>query len=337
MTGSRVIFRVEPERNEDVFGYLARVASRNQLGNIHTVLSEVLGVKQAEITTADAAPLAHFCRLHLDEMLSLSGVSRKTCYGARTWQVCGQWVSKEPFVATRRARVCPACLRDAAYIRGEWMLSFYTSCIHHSTALVGHCPCCKKSIRWNRHLARYCACGGDLAITDGAPASPHGLMVSELIGWQSGYDIQLRPYPGIGILEHEQLARLSLDGLCKTMWFLGHCLGELGRYSVGHGRIKPMSADADAIVLKALQAIEDWPRRFGELLNTAQHPASSARAGTLIERLLGPVHKYFLQEMQDEELSFVRIAYEQHVHDIWRRLGRRRQTNDRQLELDFDP
>lgn len=337
MSTYRVIYRVAPEAHEDIFGYLARVATRNHLAGMHSILSEVLGVKQAAITFADLPALAYFCRLYPEEMLHLSGIAQKAAYGALTWQVCGHWVSKEPFIATRRAKICPCCLQDGDFVRGEWTLNFYTACAHHAVALHERCPKCRRAILWNRRAARYCPCGYDLASTDAIPAQPHSLFVAELIGHQCGQNIILHPYPCISFVEHENLASLSLDGLCKTLWFLGHCLCELGRYSVGHGRVKPMSADADAIILNALHAIEDWPRHFGELLEVSKHRVLAERAGPLLEQLLGPVHKYLQHEMQDDELKFVRVAYEQHLRHMWRSFGskHRRLRSDRQLELDF--
>lgn len=337
MSNHRVIYRVSPEPYEDIFGYLARVAARNHLPGIHTILMEVLGVKQATITVGDLLALAHFCRLYPEEMLALSGIVQKTAYGALTWQICGQWVSKEPFVATRRATICPLCLREAAFVRGEWTLNFYTACAHHAVALQDRCPKCRRALTWNRRAARFCPCGYDLTTAVTTSASPHSLMIAELIAHQCGQNVHITPSTCINFIEHENLAALSLDGLCKTLWFLGHCLCELGRYSVGHGRVKPMPSDADAIIMNALHAIEDWPKRFGELLDVSKSRLMTDRAGTLLEQLLGPVHKYLQQELQDDELKFVRLAYEQHLRNMWRSFGRRhrRVRTDRQLELDF--
>ena len=337
MSKHRVIYRVPPELHEDIFGYLARVAARNHLAGIHAILDEVLGVKQAAITVGDLPAMAYFCRLYPEEMVQLSGIVQKTAYGALTWQVCGHWVSKEPFVSSRRARVCPHCLLDGAFVRGEWMLNFYTACAHHAVALRDHCPKCRRAISWNRRAARYCSCGFDLATGDANPAQSHSLVVAELIRHRCAQDVTLHPSPCISFVEHENLAALTLDGLCKTLWFLGHCLCELGRYSVGHGRVKPMPSDADTIILNALHAIEDWPKRFGELLEDSRHRVLADRAGPLLEQLLGPVHKYLQQELQDDELKFVRIAYEQHLRNMWRSFGsrHRRLRSDRQLEFDF--
>lgn len=338
MSLRRVIYRVSPETHEDVFGYLNRVAARNHLAGIHSILSDVLGVKQATLTFSHLPALADYCRLYPEEMLQLSGIAQKTTYGALTWQVCGQWVSKEPFVATRRAKICPQCLGEAAFVRGEWTLNFYTACARHSVALHNQCPKCRRAISWNRRFAQYCPCGFDLALAGDLAAPPHSQVVAELIGHQCGQSLALAPSPCINFVEHENLAALSLDGLCKTLWFLGHCLCELGRYSLGHGRIKPMPADADTIILNALHAIEDWPERFGELLQVSKQLTSTARAGPLAEQLLGPVHRYLQQELQDDELKFLRVAYEQHLRTIWRSLGvrNRRLRTERQLEFDFE-
>lgn len=339
MNRRRVIYRVPPEPHEDVFGYLARVAARNHLPGMHSILSEVLGVKRTSITFAEVSALADFCRLYPEEMLQLSGIVERGCYGARTWRVCGHWVTKEPFVSTRKAKICPACLYEAAFVRGEWTLSFYTSCARHGVTLYDRCPKCRRAISWNRRAARYCSCGFDLATAEPIPAVQHSQLIAQLIGLRSGQVDALTPSPCIDFVEHEKLATLTLDGLCKTLWFLGHCLGELGSYSVAHGRVKPMSSDADTIVLNALHALNEWPKQFGELLSASKIRSQEDRAGTLLVRLLGPVDKYLRNELQDEELQFVRIAYEQHLRQMWRSFGNkyRRLSNERQLELDYGP
>lgn len=102
----RLIFRVEPRLYEDVFGYLTRVATANHLGGLHVILAEVLKVKtQSAITYSDLFSLSQYCRLHPNEITHLSGISRRFPENVRAWQVCGHWITKECFVATRQAKV----------------------------------------------------------------------------------------------------------------------------------------------------------------------------------------------------------------------------------------
>lgn len=337
MTDFRLIFRVAPEIHEDIVGYLTRVANQNHLGGLDAILTEVLGVKQAALFIEDLPALAYYCRLNLEEMVHLSGIARRMPEGVRAWQICDQWITKAPFIATRRAKVCSLCLREAPYVRGMWSLSFYTTCVRHSVELIDRCPGCRKALKWNRRSIQYCSCGFDLARASPQAASGHGTMVAELLELQCGQDVVIHPYTGIGLGEHENLAKLSLDGLCKTIWFLGHCLGELGKYGSGHGRFKPMPSDADAIIVNALNILGDWPSRFGERLAACKERTPSKGSAALIEKLLGPVHNYLEQELQDSEFTFVRAAYEQHIHNIWRAFGKehRRWNHDRQFEFDF--
>lgn len=329
---------MEPELHEDIFGYLTRVANDNHHGGLGAILSEVLGVKQqASISYADLPNLAYYCRLHIDEIVRLSGISRRLPEGTWAWQVCDKWVTKESFISTRRGKVCPACLQDRVYVRGLWLLNFYTVCAYHGTTLIEVCPACGRKIQWNRRSTRCCMCGFDFASAATKAGSHNSIMISKLIAFKCDYDIALLPSVDIKQVEYEHLAALSLDGFCKTIWFLGHCLGELGSYSTGHGRIKPMAAYADAIIEKALNIMRDWPNQLGERLRASKQRKLSAGSGTLLEKMLGPVHNYFQQELQDEEFAFVRTAYEQHLRNFRRTFEKYPQAkvHDRQLEFDF--
>jgi len=60
MSNPRVVFRVEPQSGEDVFGYLTRVANANALGGLGEILEAVLGCKQSSVTPTDISALAYF-------------------------------------------------------------------------------------------------------------------------------------------------------------------------------------------------------------------------------------------------------------------------------------
>jgi len=339
MSNPRVVFRVEPQSGEDVFGYLTRVANANALGGLGEILEAVLGCKQSSVTPTDISALAYFCRLYPDEFATLSGISMRTSAGTRAWQVHQQWVTKEPFVASRQSKVCPQCLRESAYARGEWGLTFYTTCTRHRTTLIERCPACDKYLKWNRRSIAYCSCGCDLADVASAESSRQSLLVAALIEGQCGLDGFFSPPCGLAPNVHRNLAALSLDGLCKTLWFVGHCLSEQEKCATGHGRYKPSLSDAEIIIWKAVGVFEGWPHRMGELLTQqcTSHPMSRGR-GSLVERLLGPLESYLGEELQEDQFRFVTAAYEKYVNEILRAFGRqhRRREYDRQEEFDFE-
>ena len=335
----RLIFRVEPRLYEDVFGYLTRVATANHLGGLHVILAEVLKVKtQSAITYSDLFSLSQYCRLHPNEITHLSGISRRFPENVRAWQVCGHWITKECFVATRQAKGCPLCLRDDAYVRGEWLLGFYTVCALNEVDMLNTCQKCRRKIDWNRRDIRYCSCGFDFSESKLQPGSPHGLLLSQIIAQKTDHPYTAITQSGLSSSQYEHLAALSLDGLCKTIWFFGHCLGELGQYGTGHGKLKPQAKDADAIIWKAIDIVQGWPLRLGDYIYSSKQRELSPSRSTLLEKLLGPVQNFFQEELQDSEFAFVRAAYEQHLKVLRKGLGRIHQPRieEPQLEFDFD-
>jgi hypothetical protein len=118
---------------------------------------------------------------------------------------------------------------------------------------------------------------------------------------------------------------------------LGHCLGELGSFGTGHGRIRPRIDDAERIIANAVTLMECWPDKLVAQLNHSTSKQPIRKEGTLLDRMLGPAQHFLTEELQSNELTFVRVAYEQQLLVIWKTFGKSFQLKrlDRQLELDF--
>lgn len=338
MTSQRVVFRVEPEDSEDIFGYLMRVAEVNSFVGLGGVLKAVLGGNITSITPADIPALSYFCRLYPEEMVHFSGISSRGAAGSRSWQVHRQWVTKEPFLASRKAKICTRCLRESLYIRGMWDLSFYTACTRHRALLIDRCPSCRRRLKWNRRSVGYCQCGCDLAIAScGEPSEP-SLVVSCLIEHQCGCAVDEKIHNAISPSVFSELSDLSLDGLCKILWFVGHCLCEIGQCGPAHGRYKPVISDAGGILWKAFSVFEQWPIRMGEIL---EHVFSSRAFddNPIFSPIscLGPLEGYLRDELQDDQFLFVTVPYERYLDSILRALGRqhRKRKLVRQMEFYF--
>lgn len=336
MSSFRVIHRVEPYQHEDIWGYLHRVATTNRIAGIDGVLKDALGKTQHAISTTALPRLAEYCRLHPEEISQLSGLEVRLADGAKVWQVCDEWVSKPSFIAPNRSTVCAQCLRQAPYVRGLWALSLYTACAYHGVELLEACPACGHRLQWRRRHLEYCSCGFELAAAEAYPAKEDALLMSFLIGSHGPSPPPFIASAGIRENALQLLASLSLDGLCKSIWFLGHCLGELGTFGAGHGKLKPEAKRVEPIVGRAFDVMRNWPTRLGDiLLDCAKRPPAEYQGG-LVGRLLGPVQNYLKQELQDEEFAFVRIAYEQHLREVWRIFGKQhRLRRNKQLEFHF--
>jgi len=336
MTQSRVIFRVPPVPYETIHGYLHRVAEENQLRDIYSILHETLGERRHhQIYIEDLLTLASYCRVYPDELFQLSGVVQRKSGGSLEWQVCGHRITKSSFIEFRQVKVCPLCLLEGAYVRGEWILSFYTSCAKHGCALVGHCHGCGRDIYWERINARYCGCGFDLSESIVQKSNLYAALCSDLIAYKIGQALPHQPWTLLRVSEFQSLDALSLDGLFKTIWFLGHCIGELGHYSTGHGVAKPKIHTANSIIEKAFSIVEDWPNRLGNELIATKDKQLSNSGMTLVDKLIGPVQSYYKNELQEPEFGFIVKAYERQVSLLRNSFGKKHRSSKNYGQYDF--
>lgn len=336
MNSYRLIHRVVPYQYEDVFGFLTRVAVRNHVSGLEALLFTLLGKQHSSVLITNLPRLAEYCRNQPEELLTLSGIEQRHSNGSRLWKVNDDWITKSTFISSRHAKICPQCLHVSPHIRGLWSLSLYTSCAWHGCALVDSCPACHRTLKWNRRHVCQCFCGFDFRLATSPSSSTGSSLIARLIAHQTDTSISLAT-DLLSNIETERLAKLSLDGLCKTIWFLGHCLGELGSFGAGHGCVRPRIDDAEKIITNAIALINRWPTRLIDHLNNCSRRPPMGTAGTLMNRLLGPAQHYLAEELQTDELTFVRAVYEQQLLAIWRTFGRPHQLRklDRQLELDL--
>lgn len=334
MNDCRVIHRVEPYPHEDVIGFLMRVATRNHAAGPGELLARVTGSPTAAVDIDDVQGLAQYCRLTASEAANLSGIVRRGAGQAIAWRIAGEWITKSAFVTPHRAKICPRCLAEHGYISGAWELTFYTVCAEHGLQLVTRCPSCKRALKWERRHVDRCGCGCDLTQAESNPVDGSPAWLAWLIARRTEMlsSVLLGPADAASV---DCLLNLSLDGLLKVVWFLGHCIGDLDRCHVAHGHAQPDIDDAQRIVDRAFALLRDWPRCLAaELVELSRRTASNTSA-SLLDRVLGPAQYYLREEMQAPEVAPFASAYEHIVSDIWRMAGHRCRSleGSRQLQL----
>lgn len=317
----KVIHRVPPYLHEDLTGYLMRVAARNHLPGPAALLSAITGTQYRQIHLRDLPTVASLCRNTIEQVSQLSGYEWRISGEERRWQVNGEWLTKSVFVSLRNAKVCPVCIQEASYVRGEWSLSFYKVCADHSTRLLDHCPACTRRLEWNRRYPHRCKCGFNLGNASPEHPRAYEAALSCLIAYRIHGNPSLLEGLPLDVKSIERLAGLSLDGVCKTIWLLGHCLTELGSYGSGHGRKKPM--DVDSMTARAFSLLSNWPHSLGLWLEDhipTYLPVNFS--ATAFENLLAPVRSYFIDDFSYEETKFLNVVFEQHLKKIWLTMGR---------------
>jgi len=136
----------------------------------------------------------------------------------------------------------------------------------------------------------------------------------------------------------DRLAALSLDGLFKTIWFLGYYVAGFESLRWGHGLLRPKEAQADTIIECAFALLASWPEALDkQLRKIAQHPDRKRHDGLYVS-LFRPLIAYIEQDLNDPEFRFIHQAYELCIRKLWKEAGQlyapRRLSN--QLEFDLE-
>lgn len=333
LTSPRVHRRITPYPAEDIHGYLVRVCEVNHYKGVEAILTALIPDRRSRaLRISDLSALAHFCRNTAEEIQQLSGVERRGVGGDIGWEINGSIVTRANFVASSATSVCPDCLQEAAYARGVWSLTFYLACAQHSRRMIVQCPACARPLKRHRRRIRFCDCGCDLATVETQRAPAELRLVSGLLADQP---LCREGWAGHPIPIIERLADLSMDGLCKTLWFFGHCVAGFDQLSSGHGRVRPGAAQAERIILQCFAILADWPESLGEALRRLARRPKAPGSAALIDRLLGPLQHYLYEVIDADELSFVKLTYEHYIRQIWRELNASGRTKafSPQLEL----
>lgn len=332
----RVPIRVVPLVNESLRGFLMRLAERNGVSGADRILNDAIGGARLPITTRRALALADYCRCDVPEFFQLFGIEQRSIDGSRQWRLAGEWITKDYFLRSSRPSVCPLCLAEGGFLRGQWEVTFYVACPLHSIMLVERCSSCGKGLTPHRRRIDRCNCGFQFERAELVRASPEAELVAALVE----YRIQGRAFLDVPkslklrVRTIEQFAGLDLDTLFKTLWLLGHCVGDTSRVASGHGRQRLWSVQASETIRRAVDLVVDWPDSLFRALEVRQ-AEHGLLDGEHPEAGLGPISRYLESEMTGEQGAFVRAAYYHFVHDVWRRRGGRTRARTRfcQLEL----
>lgn len=332
-----LVRRVPPKVNESLVGYLMRAAEANRLRSRESILQSFIGTATRPPGLREVERLAEFTRCSVSEIAQLFGFEARLEGNSRCWRIGSEWITKRSFVSSRTLACCPDCLKSDPYLPGTWELSFYRTCAVHRAGLVHHCPGCGKPLRWTRRGVCICSCGFDLRRAECQPGSDSSWMLAQIIEHRLYPDFELTVPPAMPAHMVERLAGLTLDGLFKTIWFLGHCVAEFDVCAVGHGRSQLKGEHADRVIENAFSLMADWPQSLAERLAViAARPKGNTKA-SFYRNVLGPVANYMDEEIVGDELAFLRSTYEFHIRWIWRELGRKplQRFAETQLELDF--
>ena len=302
------------------------------------IIATITGSATQMPSTRQIVQLAQFCRCSVGEVAQLFGFIWHTSEGVRGWRLGPEFITRDAFIRARKPAVCPACLSIAPHLRGIWDVAFYVVCATHRTVLIRNCPGCGRALKWNRRLPDVCGCCALLSTGTSRTGSDAAWLVSQLLEVRVDPTRKLTMSDQMCTQTVERLAALSIDGLLKTLWFIGHCIADLPNCETGHGRTVPTIEDAEAIIVRSVSLLSKWPSELAATLDTYAGRKTPASRTTLEGHLYGPIKEYLESALDTPELAFLRCAYEQAIRQTWKRMGKTRviRAMDRQLHLDLE-
>jgi hypothetical protein len=179
----------------------------------------------------------------------------------------------------------------------------------------------------------FCTCGFDLRESPRTPGLPEAILLSTLI------EDHIEGSPsGDGDRVISLLSGLSLDGLCKTIWLLGHVLPTVLSGKTVRGRTKPTKEESSRLIAKAFGFLSSWPDSYLGALGEIADQEISKSSASYVDRLFRSVHRYLMEELDAPETAFLKSAYEYQIRKLWRDAGDRHALRNinRQLELRLD-
>ena len=167
---AKLLVRPTAHADEWVWSWVARTARGNGLTSLHPLaLSQCAELMQG-VPNQLALPV---------QELSTKPKATTTCFGGVT--LPGRFVRKSLMVL----RVCPACIRDAGYVRQHWQLLGCEICPQHGSVLRKACACCVKKFGLQEALQRTCSCGQPIFPQHADAATEREVKLAKVFAWAS--------------------------------------------------------------------------------------------------------------------------------------------------------
>lgn len=316
-----------------------RAAQANHYRDHQEILQYALASSPTnpQVESSQIPRLAAYMRNTVVEISQLSGISRSIPKQGQEWKILGEWMGKSTFLQFRHAPICPKCLQEAAYLRGEWHLAFNTACWQHGCQLIERCPQCRRQLGLERTRPEYCCCQFDLRTSKTSPADAESLLIARLIA-NRGHGPLVLDSDRLPVAQIENLAHLTLDGLCHSLWFLGHHLQ--GNFSLvqGNGLRKLEHQEIKEMIVGVFWLLSDWPNRLEQTLAKKMTLNNKWTGANITIRLLGPIQRYYETHIEPSDPVFITRPYEVFVRQLVKQLGIKRRPSrldSPQLELDL--
>lgn len=257
----------EPAADEEMLGYLRRLATENHYPDWRSLLRSIN--TRPSLSTLDKQAPEIAAALGIEA----TWIERLTTSTARTA------LDDPRFQRSTVDAICPLCLKESAHVRKGWRHCFTTACATHGVELIDHCPSCLSPLLNSRRDITHCDCGFDLRAASPRTAPAVYQWVSARLAGQTA------PVDGMAELgEPEDYAQLH------------HLLFLLAVRAVPDQKVRATEValpktlnDARTFLEPAVAILSDWPRSF------AAHIAERFEQGNQLKyNLSGRLGQWYL-------------------------------------------
>jgi len=132
------------------------------------------------------------------------------------------------------------------------------------------------------------------------------------------------------------LGQLSLDGLCRTLWILGHGVAGVETRALRPATPQRRANHIEAMIDVAFDILMDWPTSLHTHLQRRLGQQTSKSTNTPNRCLLRQLCTDLQPRPADDELAFLRHAVERAMGVVWSGRGQTTpRPHKRQLEFIF--
>lgn len=156
--------RIIPEADESLFGFILRLAHRNDLSDASLII-EAMGVADmcGPISNSALEMLSALSSRTIEELKAMQPPQARRGNIRLHGRILPDEICDRDF-----HKVCPLCLVERPIYRTVWELSPYLVCPKHRTRLLDKCPTCGRWLRRQSRCPRFlrCPAGHFLALRD---------------------------------------------------------------------------------------------------------------------------------------------------------------------------
>lgn len=291
----RLLVRPLPYPDEAITGYLCRLADSNGFFGLREFFRYITELGEGDCKRGVALA---------------AGLPQGTIEGLvgpypSYWEAAGNLAGLAIQDFNQQAlRWCPACLREAPYLRSRWTVKLVCHCQRHQTKLRDSCPACGAIQCSARSNLLSCLCGEPLCAVNelDAPTISEAKLLSRLnlaFDRRHGNDVFGKLNSSAWLRLFRYLGQFEEDSEPKRPGQLGklHDLDVAGR-----------------VFSRAAVLLDEWPVNFNRLLVSTMknRPMSPS-----LRKSFGRLYRLIYRDLADPSFGFVREAFEAFINDSW--------------------